>query len=94
LILRPKPLTAIKQWRPIDGMVNGTQTARTVLFSSHRSLASGAEAMANREQRGNKEKKKPKSDKNKKSKHQPFGGQTSPGQSQDHPGFNLLAKKG
>jgi hypothetical protein len=50
--------------------------------------------MANREQRGNKEKKKPKSDKNKKQKqHQPFGGQTTPGQSQDHPGFNPFAKK-
>jgi hypothetical protein len=30
--------------------------------------------MANREQRGNKEKKKPKADKNKKPKHQPFAG--------------------
>ena len=49
--------------------------------------------MANREQRGNKEKKKPKADKNKKDKHQPFGGHTAPGQSQDHPGFNVLAKK-
>lgn len=50
--------------------------------------------MAQREQRGNKEKKKPKADKNKKTKHQPFAGQTAPGQSQDHPGFNVLAKKG
>ncbi|HUI97389.1 MAG TPA: hypothetical protein VLX44_16655 [Xanthobacteraceae bacterium] len=50
--------------------------------------------MANREQRGNKEKKKPKSDKNsKKQKHQPYGGQSAPGQSQDHPGFNPFAKK-
>jgi hypothetical protein len=50
--------------------------------------------MAQREQRGNKEKKKPKSDKNKKPKHQPFGGHPASGQSQDHPGFNVLAKKG
>jgi len=50
--------------------------------------------MANREQRSSKEKKKPKSDKNKKAKHQPFGGHGAPGQSQDHPGFNVLAKKG
>jgi hypothetical protein len=32
--------------------------------------------MASREQRSNKEKKKPKSDKNKKQKVQPFGGKT------------------
>ena len=32
--------------------------------------------MANREQGGNKEKKKPKADKNKPQKHQPFGGKT------------------
>ena len=32
--------------------------------------------MASREQRGNKEKKKPKSEKNLKQKHQPFGGKT------------------
>ena len=32
--------------------------------------------MATREQRGNKEKKKPKSDKNKQPKHLPFGGKT------------------
>jgi hypothetical protein len=32
--------------------------------------------MASREQRGNKEKKKPKADKNKQPKHQPFGGKT------------------
>ena len=32
--------------------------------------------MASREQKGNKEKKKPKADKNKKPKHQPFGGKT------------------
>jgi hypothetical protein len=50
--------------------------------------------MANREQKGNKEKKKPKADKNKKAKHQPFAGHSAPGQSQDHPGFNVLAKKG
>jgi hypothetical protein len=50
--------------------------------------------MANREQKGrNKEKKKPKADKNKKPKHTPFGGQPAPGQSQDHPGFNPFAKK-
>ena len=49
--------------------------------------------MANREQKKNREKKKPKADKNKKQKHQPYGGQTAPGQSQDHPGFNPFAKK-
>jgi hypothetical protein len=49
--------------------------------------------MANREQKGNKEKKKPKADKNKKAKHQPYAGQAAPGQSQDHPGFNPFAKK-
>lgn len=49
--------------------------------------------MANREQRGNKEKKKPKSEKNKKQKHQPYAGQSAPGQSQDHPGFNPFTKK-
>ena len=49
--------------------------------------------MANREQRNSKEKKKPKADKNKKPKHQPFGGHSAPGQSQDHPGFNPFAKK-
>jgi hypothetical protein len=32
--------------------------------------------MANREQRGNKEKKKPKAEKNKQAKHQPFGGKS------------------
>ena len=32
--------------------------------------------MANREQRSSKEKKKPKADKNKPQKHQPFGGHT------------------
>ena len=57
-------------------------------------LAPGEDAMANREQKGNKEKKKPKADKNKKPKHMPYAGQTAPGQSQDHPGFNVLAKKG
>ena len=36
--------------------------------------------MASREQRGNKEKKKPKADKNKAQKHQPFGGKTPFGQ--------------
>jgi len=51
------------------------------------------DAMANREQRKNREKKKPKADKNKKPKHQPFGGHSAPGQSQDHPGFNPFAKK-
>ena len=39
------------------------------------------------------EKKKPRADKNKKQNHQPYGGQTAPGQSQDHPGFNPFAKK-
>jgi hypothetical protein len=49
--------------------------------------------MANREQRKSREKKKPKADKNKKQKHQPFGGH-APGQTgQDHPGFNPFAKK-
>ena len=48
--------------------------------------------MAKGQMRSNKEKKKPKSDKNKKKKHQPFAGQgTAP--SQDHPGFNPFAKK-
>src|ERR1044071_4567107 len=60
---------------------------------SPRNIAPGEDAMANREQRGNKEKKKTKADKNKKDKHQPLGGHTAPGQSQDHPGFNVLAKK-
>jgi hypothetical protein len=36
--------------------------------------------MANREQRNNREKKKPKADKNKQPKHQPFGGHTPMGQ--------------
>ena len=48
--------------------------------------------MANREQKTNREKKKPKADKNKKQKHQPFAGHAAPGQSQDHPGFNLPKK--
>src|SRR5438270_19403 len=34
--------------------------------------------MANREQRKNREKKKPKADKNKKQKHNPFGGNPAP----------------
>ena len=38
--------------------------------------------MANREQKKNREKKKPKADKNKKQKHAPFGGHLAPGQSQ------------
>ncbi len=38
--------------------------------------------MANREQRKNREKKKPKADKNKKQKHTPFGGHAAPGQIQ------------
>ena len=38
--------------------------------------------MANREQRKNREKKKPKADKNKKQKHNPFGGNPAPGQAQ------------
>lgn len=50
--------------------------------------------MAKGQMRSNKEKKKPKADKNsKKKKHVPFGGQAVPGQSQDHPGFNPFAKK-
>ena len=36
--------------------------------------------MANREQGKNREKKKPKADKNKQPKHQPFGGKTPFGQ--------------
>ena len=36
--------------------------------------------MASREQRGNKEKKKPKAEHNKPQKHQPFGGKTPMGQ--------------
>jgi hypothetical protein len=36
--------------------------------------------MADRSQRGNKEKKKPKADHNKPQKHQPFGGKTPFGQ--------------
>ena len=36
--------------------------------------------MASREQRGNREKKKPKAEHNKKQKHQPFGGHTPMGQ--------------
>ena len=56
-------------------------------------IRSGEDAMANREQKGNKEKKKPKADKNKKPKHAPYAGQAAPGQSQDHPGFNPFAKK-
>ena len=35
--------------------------------------------MASREQRGNKEKKKPKAEHNKQPKHQPFGGKTPMG---------------
>jgi hypothetical protein len=35
--------------------------------------------MASREQKGNKEKKKPKADKNKKQKHMPYGGKTPMG---------------
>ena len=48
--------------------------------------------MAKGQMRAPKEKKKPKSDKNKKKKHLPFGGH-APGQTQDHPGFNPFAKK-
>jgi hypothetical protein len=49
-------------------------------------------SMAKGQMRAPKEKKKPKADKNKKKKHQPFGGQAA-GQPQDHPGFNPFAKK-
>jgi hypothetical protein len=49
-------------------------------------------SMAKGQMRAPKEKKKPKSDKNKKKKHQPFGGQAA-GQAPDHPGFNPFAKK-
>ncbi|MDQ2080445.1 hypothetical protein RA307_09655 [Xanthobacteraceae bacterium Astr-EGSB] len=48
--------------------------------------------MAKGQQRSTKEKKKPKSDKNKQKKHQPFGGHAA-SPSQDHPGFNPFAKK-
>ena len=48
--------------------------------------------MAKGQMRSNKEKKKPKADKNKKPKHLPFGGHMAPGQGQDHPGFNLPKK--
>jgi hypothetical protein len=58
-----------------------------------RNFPQGEDAMANREQKKTREKKKPKSDKNKKPKHMPFGGNVVPGQSQDHPGFNPFAKK-
>lgn len=47
--------------------------------------------MAKGQMRSNKEKKKPKSDKNKKAKHLPFGG-GAPGQKETHPGFNLPKK--
>jgi hypothetical protein len=46
--------------------------------------------MAKGQMKPNKEKKKPKADKN---KHQPFGGATPQGQSSGHPGFNPFAKK-
>ncbi|HZE47123.1 MAG TPA: hypothetical protein VE087_09610 [Xanthobacteraceae bacterium] len=49
--------------------------------------------MAKGQMKPNKEKKKPKSEKNKKPKHQPFGGATPQGQSSGHPGFNPFAKK-
>jgi hypothetical protein len=47
--------------------------------------------MAKGQMRSNKEKKKPKSDKNKKVKHLPFGG-GAPGEKETHPGFNLPKK--
>ena len=43
--------------------------------------------------KGGREARKPKQDKNKKPKHQPYGGHSAPGQSQDHPGFNPFTKK-
>ncbi len=49
--------------------------------------------MAKGQMKSNKEKKKPKSEKNKKPKHLPFGGATPQGQSSGHPGFNPFAKK-
>jgi hypothetical protein len=49
-------------------------------------------SMAKGQMRAPKEKKKPKADKNKKKKHQPFGGHAA-GQAPDHPGFNPFAKK-
>lgn len=49
--------------------------------------------MAKGQMRSNKEKKKPKSDKNLKKK-QPFGGAAAPGQKETHPGFNPFSKKG
>jgi hypothetical protein len=48
--------------------------------------------MAKGQMRSSKEKKKPKSDKNKKQKHTPFGGAAAPGQKETHPGFNLPKK--
>ncbi len=49
--------------------------------------------MAKGQMRANKEKKKPKADKNQKKKHQPFGGAAAPGQKESHPGFNPFNKK-
>jgi hypothetical protein len=49
-------------------------------------------SMAKGQMRAPKEKKKPKADKNKKKKHQPFGGHAA-GPAPDHPGFNPFAKK-
>jgi hypothetical protein len=49
-------------------------------LSGNASPKSKEERMANREQGKSREKKKPKADKNKQPKHQPFGGKTPFGQ--------------
>jgi hypothetical protein len=70
----------------------GAHTPKIMLSlpaSSHRHRES---TMAKGQMKPNKEKKKPKADKNKKPKHQPFGGATPQGQT-GHPGFNPFAKK-
>jgi hypothetical protein len=64
--------------------------ARVPVHSSFFLVMEGS--MAKGQQRSTKEKKKPKSDKNKKKKHMPFGGHTPAG-APDHPGFNPFAKK-
>jgi len=49
--------------------------------------------MASREQRGNKEKKKPKAEHNKPQKHLPFGGKTPMGQYGQMPQIGQQPKK-
>jgi hypothetical protein len=69
-------------------------TRREPCYGGGQRLGSTREnAMAKGQMKPNKEKKKPKADKNKKPKHQPFGGATPQGQT-GHPGFNPFAKKG